>query len=136
MPAVALVLLAIASCGSSEGVVAEDAWSTPVPPVSPSRAIYFDLSNGLDTPITLTGGSSPACGGIEVHETRIDASGVMQMRPLGQGLRLGPGESFQLGPGGIHLMCLQPAVFEGSFEVTLQLAGAEPVPIVVAIADR
>ncbi len=128
--------LVLGGCSSAAAVTVADAWSRPVPPVSPSSAIYLEISNGLDTPITLVDAISAACGAVQIHETTMDDAGVMRMQHLTAGLSLDPGEKAELQPGGIHLMCLEPAVFDGSFELELQFTGADPVVASVVIEER
>jgi copper(I)-binding protein len=111
-------------------------WSRPVPPVSPASAVFLTITNGLDTTVTLTGASSEACGAMELHRTTMDDAGVMTMRPLETGLELEAGATGQLTPGAIHLMCMQPTVFEGSFDLELTLRGADPIAVSATIEDR
>jgi copper(I)-binding protein len=133
--AVALALFVV-SCSSADGVTVSDVWSRPVPPVSPASAIFLEITNGLDTAVTLTGATSDACGSMELHESTVDDAGVMTMRPLVDGLRVEPGTSGLLAPGGIHVMCIEPQVFEGSFDVELTIDGADAITATVAIEDR
>lgn len=128
--------LLAASCGAAEGVNASDVWSQPVPPVSPASAVFLQISNGLDSTVTLTGATSDSCDSIELHETLISDAGVMAMRPMVPGLVLAPGESAALEPSGMHLMCIHPEVFEGSYDLTLTLDGAPDIDIAVTIEDR
>jgi len=132
----AVLTLLLGSCAGSEAVTVSDAWSRPVPPVSPASAVFLQIANGTDTAVTLTGASSEFCGAMELHETTMDDAGVMAMRPLAGGLRLDAGESGLLAPGGIHLMCLEPKAFEGSFDVELIINGADTISATVSIEDR
>ena len=135
LPAV-VVTLFLGSCGGTGAVTVADVWSRPVPPVSPASAIFLEVSNDLDSTVTLTGGSSGACGSMELHETKMDDSGVMAMQELTGGLRLEPGASGLLAPRGIHLMCIEPQVFEGSFDIELTIDGADAITTTVVIEDR
>ena len=128
--------LFLGSCGGSGDVTVTDVWSRPVPPVSPNSAVFLEIANDTDSPVTLTGASSDACRSMELHETMMDDSGVMAMQELAAGLRLEPGSSGLLAPGGIHLMCVEPKVFEGSFEVELIIDGAHDIAASVTIEDR
>ena len=133
---VAALALAIGSCSSPNEVVVKEVWSLPVPPVSPASAIFFEITNGLDTTVTLTGASSAACDRFELHETSIDEANVMAMRPIVGGIQLAPGELRELVPGATHLMCIGPRVFEGSFDVTLNLTNSPDIMVTVAIEQR
>ena len=129
--ATVLVLgLFLAACGGSAEVVVEDAWSRPVPPVSPASAVYLTIDNGLEDDITVTGASSDACGMMELHETSMSNDGVMSMARLEVGLVVAAGGTAVLEPGGAHLMCMQPEGTE-SFEVTIQLDGADDITVPV-----
>jgi len=126
----------LASCSGSGAVTVRDVWSRPVPPVSPASAVFLEITNDLDTAVTLTGASSDSCGSMELHETTMDDAGVMAMQPLVEGLKVEPGTSSLLAPRGIHLMCLEPEVFEGSFEVELMIDGADAITATAIIEDR
>ena len=131
-----LTALLLPSCGSSGELTVSDVWSRPVPPVSPASAVFLEISNGLDTTVTLTGASSDSCDSMELHQTTMDDAGVMTMRPLEAGLRLEPDTTGLLAPGAIHLMCMQPKVFEGTFDLELILDGADPITVAATIEDR
>ena len=133
--AVAALVLAIGACSSPTEVVVDEVWSLPVPPVSPASAIFFDITNGLDTIVAITGATSPACDRFELHETSFDDANVMAMRPIAE-IRIPPGESRQLVPGATHLMCIGPQVFEGSFDVTLSMTNTADITVNVAIEQR
>lgn len=126
----------LGACGGPTTLNISDEWSRAVPRVSEASAIFFEISNGLDSAVTLLGGSSDACGSMELHETSIDENRVMAMRPLADGLVIESGDSAALEPLGMHLMCIEPKVFEGSFAVTVDIEGAPDIEIVVPIEDR
>lgn len=136
MAVVAVLAVAVGSCSSPTEVVVDEAWSLPVPPVSPASAIFFEITNGLDTSVTLIGATSPACERFELHETSLDDANVMAMRPIVGGIELAPGESQRLVPGATHLMCIGPRVFEGSYDVTLNFINSADLTVTVAIEQR
>ncbi|HYN65257.1 MAG TPA: copper chaperone PCu(A)C [Ornithinibacter sp.] len=70
-------------------------------------AMFGSLRNTSDTEITITGGSSPAAGAVELHETVKNDSGQMQMQPKQGGFVVPAGGSYVLQPGGDHVMLLQ-----------------------------
>lgn len=39
-------------------------------------------------------------------------------------------------PRGIHLMCVEPEVFEGSFDVELTMDGTDGISVTAVIEDR
>lgn len=132
----AALAVALGACSSAGSVTVTDVWSRPVPPVSPASAVFLEITNDLETAVTLTGASSESCGSMEIHETTMDEAGVMAMRPLVDGLTVEPGTSSLLAPRGIHLMCLEPEVFEGSFDIELNLEGADAISVTATIEDR
>ncbi len=135
----ALIMLAalmVGACAGPTTLSISDEWSRAVPRVSEASAVFFEISNGLDSAVTLLGGSSSACGSMELHQTSIDDNQVMAMRPLADGLVIESGDSAALLPSGMHLMCIEPTVFEGSFPVTVDFGGAPDIDIVVSIEDR
>lgn len=137
MPAaIAVVIVLGGACSSPPGVVATDAWSPPVPTGSPAGAVFMEISNGLDSPVTLTGATSDDCGAVELHETTIDEAGVTVMQPMFGGLTLTPGQSWSLAAGGEHLMCLEPAPAGDTMRLTLTIRGAEDIQVEAVIEDR
>lgn len=133
----AAAIIALTSCSSPAGVDVVDVWSTPVPPVSPVSAIFMELTNRLDTEVTLTGAESGGCSELELHETAMDAAGVMSMQRLIGGLQIAPGETAVLAPGGYHLMCFDPTnPGSGTYEIILNFRNAEDQRVTVTVEDR
>ena len=70
-------------------------------------AMFGTLRNTTDADITITGGSSPSAGVVELHETVKNDSGQMQMQPKQGGFVVPAGGSYVLQPGGDHVMLMQ-----------------------------
>ncbi len=83
----------------------EQPWSRATPGGAKVAGGYLRITNGGREPDRLVGGSLAVAGRFEVHETQ-NADGVARMRPLEAGLAIGPGESVELRPGGMHIMFL------------------------------
>ena len=83
-----------------------DAWIREAPPGATALAGYATLKNLGDTPISIITVQSDAFRMAAVHET-IVRDGVARMRDMHR-LKLAPGESIRLEPGGKHLMLMQP----------------------------
>ena len=83
-----------------------DGWVRLGPAGMPMMAGFGRIENACAAPITITGASSPAFAGAELHESRI-VDGVNRMRHL-PSLRIAPGGVAVLKPGGMHLMLMQP----------------------------
>lgn len=92
--------------GDAAPLAVEQAWIRLVPPNAPVLAGYAGLRNATDAPLALASLHSDDFGAVELHEMR-HVDGVMRMDPLA--LRLAPGESIELAPGGAHLMLMRPA---------------------------
>ena len=85
-----------------------EGWVRLGPAGMPMMAGFGRIENACATPVTISGASSPAFGSVELHETRL-VDGVNRMRHVPE-LRLAPGDSAVLKPGGMHLMLMQPHV--------------------------
>jgi periplasmic copper chaperone A len=104
------LLLATASLGSSLAqefkggdLIIDHPWSRATPAGAKVAAGYMTIVNKGTTADRLIGGSTPAAGRIEVHETAMK-DGVATMRPVSGGLAIEPGKTVTLAPGGYHLM--------------------------------
>ncbi len=96
--------------------------------MSAMSAMFGTLRNTSSTDITVTGGSSPVAGVVELHETVKNDSGQMQMQPKQGGFVIPAGGTFVLQPGGNHvmLMALKGALDNGaSTTVTLTTSGGD-----------
>jgi copper(I)-binding protein len=101
----------------------EDAWVRPAPPTAKVLAGFGRITNPGTVEAELASLSSPAFGRVELHEMK-SVDGVMQMRPI-ERLKLAPGESIELKPGGNHFMMYDPVapLAEGAtVELTMTLA--------------
>ena len=106
-------------------------WTRATPKGASVAGGYVKITNTGSAPDRLVGGSSGFAGRFEVHEMRM-ADGVMQMRPLPQGLELKPGETVELKPGSFHLMFLdlkQPLQQGERVKGTLVFEKAGPVDV-------
>lgn len=82
---------------------------------------YLTLENTGAAPIVLTGVETPVATRPELHESVVE-DGRAEMRRVKE-LRIAPGESVTLAPGGLHVMLidLQGPLEEGRrFELTLR----------------
>jgi copper(I)-binding protein len=100
----------------------EEGWVRPAPPTAKVMAGFGRIVNPGSVDAELKSLSSPAFGRVELHEMKT-VDGVMQMRPI-EKLKLEPGESIELKPGGNHFMFFDPAapLAEGdAVELTMTL---------------
>lgn len=83
-----------------------NAWIREAPPASPVMAAYVDIQNTGKGEVLIDDVQSPQFGGADIHEMR-EVNGMMRMRPVPQ-VRIEPGDSMQLKPGGLHVMLFNP----------------------------
>jgi len=102
-------------------ITVTDAWVRQPAEGQTRSAAYGTITNNGDTDITLVGGSVPFDATVEIHETLMDDEGVMQMQERPDGFVIAAGATFELEPGGPHVMMLDidPADFVDSVDVTL-----------------
>ena len=87
-------------------LVLDHAWARATPGGAKVGGGFLTIENKGATPDKLIGGSSPAAGKVELHETAMN-NGVATMRPVKGGLSISPAQSVTLAPGGYHLMLMQ-----------------------------
>ncbi len=103
MVALALLIFATPAKGA---VTVDDGWIRLLPAGLPAAG-YFDLHNGDDKSISLTGASSPACGMLMLHRSK-NAGGMMRMEEVAS-VEVAPRATLKFAPGGYHLMCMDPS---------------------------
>jgi copper(I)-binding protein len=84
-------------------IVIAHPWARATPGNANVTAGYVKLTNTGTTPDRLVSATAEAASHTDIHEMAM-AQGVMQMRPLKDGIVLKPGETVELAPGGNHLM--------------------------------
>jgi copper(I)-binding protein len=132
--------LLVATCGprSGGGIEIQDAWGRPSPQSAENAAFYMIIKNTSSEADALIGAQSTACGMTELHETSMDAQGVMQMNPV-ERIEIPAGGQVELAVGGLHVMCMHKQVefapgtsvsltltFEKAGERAIQLEIREP----------
>jgi periplasmic copper chaperone A len=135
---VVLVLLLagiVASCAPAAAPVIslESPWGRPSPTTPTAGAMYMLIKNTGTAPDKLLSGSSPACGGIEVHKMVMKSDGTMGMDLADMPIEVPAGGQVELKVGGLHVMCIEKkdAVFKVGARVDVTLvfekAGAKTV---------
>jgi hypothetical protein len=84
-------------------LVITQAWSRATPGGAKVAGGYLTIENKGAVADRLVGGSADVAASVQVHEMAMN-NGVMTMRPLDNGLAIGPGKTVKLAPGGDHLM--------------------------------
>lgn len=78
-----------------------DAWAKAAP--SGMTAAFAKITNPAKSAVNVIAATSPVSGVVQLHEVVMkDGAMVMQQRP--GGFTINPGETFELKPGGNHLM--------------------------------
>lgn len=128
------ILLAACSAGAGELEVNSVRANLSLP--SDTGAIYLTIANHTNREERLIGASVPGCGVIELHEMTMDGD-VMRMRQVeGGAIVIRAGETIELGPGGLHLMCIHKTGDFGvgqTVPVTLEFARAGPLEVIAEI---
>jgi len=133
--ALSLSLIACSQQYSTGAITVSDPWGRATPSGAEVGAAYMTIANSGATPIRLIGGATDVANAVEVHTMSMD-NGVMQMRPLGDGLEVPAHGSVTLKPGADHLMLvgLKRQLKEGEeVAITLDFDQGVVLPIKVAI---
>jgi copper(I)-binding protein len=89
-------------------LVIEAPWSRATPGGAKVGSGYMRIVNWGAEPDRLVGGTATVAARVEVHESSI-VDGVARMRPVEGGLLIGPGETVELKPSGLHAMLVDLA---------------------------
>jgi len=111
------------------------AWSRASVGTIRPGVVYFTLANRGDAPLIVTGIETDVAKRAMVHRTLESDDGTMRMEPAGP-VRVSPGESVKLQPGGLHgmLMKLTEPLEEGdSYSLRILFETADPVEITVPV---
>jgi hypothetical protein len=139
--ALSLTAVGLAACGGSSGdssdaaLAVNDSWTRATE--GPMTGSFGTLVNSSDADITITGGSSPVAGMVELHEV-VMAEGEMVMQPKPGGFVVPAGGSLTLEPGGLHvmLMGLTSAIAPGTdVPITLTLSNGESITYTTVAKD-
>lgn len=122
---------------AEEGALSvSDAWARPTAGQSTTTAAYLTIANkGKDADV-LKSASTPKAASVELHQTTMNAEGVVQMRPVKDGLPVEAGKTLELKPGATHFMLLglDGALKEGdTLPFTLEFAKAGAVQVQIPV---
>ena len=95
-------LLLFVSANALAQVEIKDAWARATAPGAKVGAGYMTLRNASKEADRLVAASSPRAQRVEMH-VHVKAGEIMKMREV-KGFDIPPGGSFELKPGGAHLM--------------------------------
>jgi periplasmic copper chaperone A len=127
-----LLAASIGTAGAETGSIAiENAWARATPAGAKVAAGYLTVKNGGDEPDRLVSASAEFAGKSEIHTMNM-VHGMMQMRPVKDGLAVPARGSVALEPNSYHLMFMDLAkpLAEGDTvagQLTFERAGSVPV---------
>lgn len=124
LPLLLLGVLLSANAMAGGGVIVDEAWVRASLPQQSATGAFMRLTASRET--TLVSASSPAAGVAEIHEMKM-VDNVARMQRV-QGIRLRPGETLELRPGGYHIMLME-------FKAPLQEGRAVPITLQFQAAD-
>lgn len=99
-----LTVLVLAALPAWAQVTVEQPWSRATPPGAKIGVGFMRLKNAGSAAERVVGASSPLAGRVEMHVTTREGD-VMKMRHV-QSFEIPAGGSFELKPGGAHLMLM------------------------------
>ena len=109
----------------------ENAWVRATPPGAKTGAGYLVIHNKSASPDRLVGAESAVAARVETH-THIKEGEVMRMREVKEGFGIPANGSFELKPGGPHLMFMdirKPFKEGEKIPVTLKFEKAGAIPV-------
>ncbi len=87
-----------------------------------SGGAFMTIANNSEQECTLIGATSPAAGKVELHTSRENAEGMMEMLPIEGGIAIPAHGSHALARGGDHIMLMGvPTPLKQGDEVAMQL---------------
>lgn len=128
-------LFTLAACSASEStaepITVENVRANMMLPTD-TGSFWMVITNNSDTDDALLGATVDGCGVIELHDMMME-NDVMVMRPVAGGqIPIPAGQTVELKPGGLHVMCLQKAApLELGTKVTIELEFANAGTIAV-----
>jgi hypothetical protein len=131
-----LILLFMAALPAWAQVSVERPWSRATPPGAKIGVGFLQLRNAGAAPVRVVGASSPVAGRVEMHVTMREGD-VMKMRQV-QSFEVPPGETFELKPGGAHLMLVdlkRPLAKGERVPLTLELEKGSALQVELRVAE-
>lgn len=100
--------------------------------------VFATLENTSGKDVTVTSAEFPGAGMVELHETVTTEGGGSKMQEAKGGFTVKAGETFQLKPGGNHIMLMgltQDIKAGETYTVTLVLSDGTKVPVKATARD-
>ena len=121
--------LVLGAAGAQAQVRVEKGWTRASVPGAKVAGGYMTIRNAGAAPDRLVSASSPAAAKVELH-VHLNENGVMRMREVPEGYAIPAKGTFELKPGGAHLMFMDlkaPLKEGGKVPVTLKFEKAGEV---------
>ncbi|MDO5633791.1 MAG: copper chaperone PCu(A)C [Micrococcus sp.] len=123
---------------AAAGLAVADAWTRSTQDDATMTGSFGTLTNTTDADIRVTAVSAADFERVELHEMVPDASGTMVMRQLEDGFTVPAGESFELVPGGNHIMFMdlsEPLLAGEEVAYQLELEDGSTVDVTSPVRD-
>ncbi|MCA9879089.1 MAG: copper chaperone PCu(A)C [Thermomicrobiales bacterium] len=136
--AFAALLLAPAAQGYDHGGATPESGHGEAMSMTGTAAAFMVIHNDGSEDDVLLGGETGVANVVEVHEMA-DVDGVMEMRPLADGLTIPAGGEETLQPGGYHIMLIgltEDLTNGKTYELTLHFEHTGEVTIPVTVRPR
>lgn len=128
------------TAAADEGVIVEDLWTRPSPPVSGAAAFFLEIGNGGPDIERIVAAAAPGCAATLIHSTAVDDGGVTTMQPAAEAdLAIASGDRLVMEPLGVHVMCLgpeEPFVEGETFELTIEFEPAGSITTTGIVENR
>lgn len=128
--------LALIALPASAQVSVERPWSRATPPGAKIGVGFLQLRNAGAAPVRVVGASSPVARRVEMHVTMREGD-VMKMRQV-RSFEVPPGGTFELKPGGAHLMLVdlkRPLAKGERVPLTLELEKGGTLQVELRVAE-
>ena len=125
-----------AAAPQSESFAISDAWAMAAE--EGMSAAFGVLENTGTEPITVVSVTTPASDMVELHETVANDAGEMVMKEKDGGFVIPAGTSFELAPGGNHIMFMslpKPIVAGEEIELTLHFSDDSSMTVNAVVKD-
>ena len=136
---VAVLAVVAGACSGGGDVEVDDVWARSSARMQNAGAVYMEISGG-DTADRLIGASvaSSVAGEAQIHESMMDAEGVMMMQEVGA-IDVPADSEVMLKPGGFHVMLMmlaEPLANGAEFDVTLTFEQAGEIVVTAEVREN
>lgn len=101
-----------------------------------TSAVYMQITNNGDDPVTIISANTSVASIVEIHETVIE-NDVARMQPV-DSIIIEAGDSAELRPAGMHIMLMQlteDITVDGTIDVELELESGDTLTVTAIVQD-